>query len=200
MMRKLGVAASEVASRTAPANAHRFQVWRNNNGMATSPVASHTNTLFDAATLSEYTAVVFGCDGGSGFGGYSASMTAADRTAQRNFVDAGGRVFFDHWNGYYALVSAQWPVTTTFTGGDTPAGLPAAGRVQVGPSEGARLPTQGRRRRRRGARWAPRPPAVVRRAARGAGTSTCRRATRTRGRGSPGTRGGRRWRARRRPA
>ena len=131
LFRKLGISASEIQRRTGPGDLHRFQLYRD-NGMDYAGGAPAFSTLLNAATMSEYAAVIQDCDGSSTNGGYSSGLTAGERTVMRNFVDAGGRMFADHWNGIAPLMSAQFLPTATLTGGDVPAGMPAAGRVLVG--------------------------------------------------------------------
>ncbi len=132
MLLRLGIAPTEIQRRVGSADAHRFQLYRATNGMRTSPVQPDISTLLNQATINEYSAVILDCDGGANQNGFSDNATAAQRTVLRNYVDLGGRLFVDHFSGYYALRSAEFPITATDTGGNVPSATPATGRVNVG--------------------------------------------------------------------
>jgi len=131
MLLRLGISQSEIQRRIGSTDAHRFQLYRATNGMVTSPAQPNISDLLNQTRINEYSAVILDCDGGDPGGGFSQNATAAQRTVLRNYVDLGGRLFVDHFSGYYALRSSQFPVTATDNGtaGTT---TPTNGRVNVG--------------------------------------------------------------------
>jgi len=130
LLRKMGVDATDIGGSTGAGDPKRVEIFRF-NGMNTSPAAPAASTLWTAANISRFTAVIADCPSE----GNNPVPNAADRAAVRSFVDAGGRIFVDHWAGDYLLDSAEFPTTSTwnstFGTGAFPA-LPARGRVVTG--------------------------------------------------------------------
>ncbi|MBX3187093.1 MAG: carboxypeptidase regulatory-like domain-containing protein [Labilithrix sp.] len=129
LLRKVGISLSEIGRHTGAADTKRVQIFRY-NGMNTSPAAPASSTLYNAATLDLFTALIFDCPD------MNNDKSAAARTLLRNYVDTGGRLFVDHWAGDYLLNTAQWPVTSTWdpttSGGSAPSSLPSRGRLRTG--------------------------------------------------------------------
>ena len=98
MFRKIGVDAAEIRPR---GSGGRIQLWNSGNGMITTPAAPNVSGLAgNSAVLNEYTAIFWDCDGGDYYAGtYSQSAPAADKTRLRDYTNAGGKMFMDHFDG-----------------------------------------------------------------------------------------------------
>lgn len=116
LIRKIGVSDSEVQPRTGPADTARFQYWRHAAGsfdhQGAAPLRS-VGPLLSTSVLNEYTAVAYDC-----YCSGSNPFSVAERQALRTYVDAGGRVFMDHWGGVHMFGSAEFPNTGTYSNPD----------------------------------------------------------------------------------
>ncbi|MBS2011872.1 MAG: hypothetical protein JST00_03200 [Deltaproteobacteria bacterium] len=126
MFRKMGVAATEIGPRTGVADPYRIQLYRD-NGMTSTPAPPNAFTgLFNSsAVMNEYDAIIIECNGDS-----SIRTSAAQRTNMKNYTDAGGRLFGNHYGTGHFLSPPEIPPAETW--GGSGGGSASVGRIQTG--------------------------------------------------------------------
>jgi hypothetical protein len=124
LVRKTGVDDTEFST---SAGSGRIHLYGGTSGAATNHFdAAHGSATFASATtlwassaaLSAYDQVMLGCDAGPNPG---SAITAGALTAMQTYADAGGRVYFAHWNNYWLQQTAAWSSIATWANpGDPP--------------------------------------------------------------------------------
>ncbi|HSE11580.1 MAG TPA: hypothetical protein VLB69_03005, partial [Rudaea sp.] len=120
LIRKIGVADSEFSTSSGSGRIHLFAGTSGNatnhfdltNGGAT--FASASTLWASSAALAAYDQVMLACDGSQNPGG---TIPAAALNAMTNYANAGGRVYFAHWQNYWLQANVPWAALATWDNG-----------------------------------------------------------------------------------
>ena len=142
LMRKTGIDDAEF---TTSSGSGRFHLFAGAGGGANQFDAAHGSATFADATtlwstlpaLSAYDQVMVGCEGGQ----HAETKPAQALQAMKDYADAGGRIYFPHWENYWILANAaSWQnVAAWNTNLNTPTPDPIVGQVSNVFPQGATM-------------------------------------------------------------